>query len=145
MTISRHELHNFLRHRYPHASIFLLDEEYDVPNRGEVEKLYNSFIHRMAVSRLTAWVKNVGDCDKWAWLLKASAIINAWLGGRKNSYPYGLVCYFIGGDKGRGHAINNIVWADGEVKHIDEIEPQPKNGFVETTKKERESAWLVIV
>lgn len=145
MTITNEQVFHTVRNRYPNAQIYILDEEYDVPTREQVEGYYNAFIRRMGIARLTAWVKNVGDCDKWAWVLKAWVTLHNWLKKDTNAEPIGLICYFVNGDETKGHCINNAIWREGLGFTIQEIEPQPKNGIISLTKAERESAWLVII
>jgi hypothetical protein len=145
MRITGAEVKRILQHRYPNAQIHVLDAAYDVPSRVEVERYYNKFLNRMAFARLTAWIKNVGDCDKWSWVLKAYVTLANWLRRDKNADPFGLLCYCVDGDKEKGHAINTAIWRHHGGTIIRELEPQPDGGIKSLTLKERESAWLVIV
>lgn len=136
---------NSLHARYPNAKIFLLDKDYDVPSKGEIDNLYRKFQNKMRATRLTAWVKNKGDCDKWAWLFKAFVTVRNWLSPNKNALPVGFICYNIGGDKRRGHAINMYLEIDGDKRYVRELEPQPGYGTKQLTTSERKSVWLVVL
>lgn len=145
MTISAQELYRFLKHRYPNAAIYVLDEEYDVPERAEILSLYDKFQRALKVHKLLRWTESVWDCDDFAWNFKGGANGHRATKGHKRSLPIGFICFLQGGDPSRGHAINNAVWRDGDGSILREIEPQPKGGILELTKKERDSAWLVVV
>ncbi len=138
-------IRNSLYARYPNAKVFLLDEHYDVPPRGEIEKLYKKFQNKMRATRLTAWVKNKGDCDKWAWLFKAFVTVRNWLSPNKNALPVGFICYNIGGKERQGHAINMYLETKGDTRYVRELEPQPGHGTKELTRSERKSVWLVVL
>lgn len=144
MTTSAHEVYQLLRHRYPNADVFVLDEEYDVPERSEVESLFSKFRRALKVHKLLKWTKLVWDCENIAWNFKGGTAGHRAATGAKREIPIGLLCYFENADEQRGHAINNAIWRSRVGSIIREIEPQGE-GIKDLTKAERESAWLVIV
>lgn len=145
MTISASEVRRILRHRYPNASIYVLDEEYELPERAEIFKLYTKFQNALRLHKLLKWTKLIWDCDNFAWNFKGGVAGHRATKGSGKEIAVGFLCYFIGGEKGRGHAINNAIWRNGVGSRIREIEPQPNGGIQGLTLEERESAWLVIV
>lgn len=145
MTISGAEVHRILRHRYPNATVYVLDEWYTVPEKSEVQTLYTKFQRALKIHRLLKWVTDVFDCDNFAWNFKGATNAHKAATGADKEYPIGFLCYMIHGDKNQPHAINNAIWRDGNGNLIREIEPQPRGGIKSLSKRERESAWLVIV
>lgn len=144
MTISAQEVYLILKKRYPNADVFVLDLEYTVPERKEVVSLFSKFQRALKFHKLLKWVSNIFDCDNFAWNFKGTANAHRATGDAKLEIPIGFLCYFIGADKSKGHAINCAIWLNGDGSQILELEPQGE-GIKSLTKEERESAWLVIV
>lgn len=143
MTIKAHEVHQFLKHRYPKAEVFVLDEFYELPSRAEVETLYDKFQRALKWHNLLKWLPNVFDCDNFAWNFKGASNAHRAAKGERKEFPIGFVCYK---DNRLGpHAINNAIWRESDYNLIREIEPQSGGGIMNLSKEERESAWLVIV
>jgi len=145
MAISAQELRNLLRHRYPNADLYVLDTEYNLPTRNKIVSFYKKFQRALKLHKLLKWVANVFDCDDFAWSFKGGVNGHVANKGYDKSFPVGFLCFFQGGDRSRGHAINCAAIRYGNGMQIVEIEPQPKAGIFELTQKERESVWLVIV
>lgn len=131
--------------RYPNASIFILDSEYEVPTKEMLEIAYAKFQRSLWKWSVFKWLRNKWDCDKFAWAFKASVSVGNALSKNNNAQPVGFLCYFENADKARGHAINMAVYGEKKTRMICEIEPQPNNGLKSLTKAERDSAWLVII
>jgi hypothetical protein len=144
-TISAQEVYQILSHRYPNADVFVLDEEYDLPERSEIVSLYDKFQRALKLHKLLKWTESVWDCDDFAWSFKGGANGHRATKRAKRSLPVGFLCFLQGGEENGGHAINNTIWRDGNGSLIREIEPQPGGGIQSLTDDERKSAWLVIV
>lgn len=143
--ITAQEVYQMMKRRYPNADIFVLDGEYELPTKKMLKTAYDKFQKSLWKWNVFKWLRNKWDCDKFAWAFKASVSVGNALSWNNNAQPVGFICYFEEGDKTRSHAINNAVWSDGYYSRVQEIEPQPKHGFVELTEEERDSAWLVII
>ena len=145
MTISAQEVHTMMQKRYPNADVYVLDEAYEVPTKNMIIKAYEKFQRSLWTYKLSKWLSNRNDCDDFAWNFKASCQIGNALSKNQYANPIGFLCYFENGDKERGHAINNAIWGEADHSVIREVEPQPKGGTKSLTKKERNSAWLVVI
>lgn len=144
-TITNKQLRAALAAEFPSAKKFILDGEYDLLPEEVYKKAYLKFVFRMQMRNLFKWLKNKLDCDKWAWIFKSNLTLRNALSKRKNALPIGILCYNINGEVGRGHCIN--VYAHltyGGEWMIKTLEPQPNNGNVRLTEKEKEATWLVI-
>jgi len=140
-TITSNDLFFMLRERYPNIRGDIDDAEYDVLTEAQAKEIYNSFQRSMWKVKLTQWLKNKLDCDKWAKLLIAHVIVRNALSGAKNAKAIGLLRYRIGGDANKGHAINVCVIDNGSAVELRELEPQPRNGLTKLSQVEQESAW----
>ena len=138
-------LHIALRKRYPNAEVFVLDDKYELPTKEVYQRYLKRFRKWLRALKLANWVRNIRDCDKFAHWFKGYVGVSHATGDDDNALPVGFICYLIGGDKDKGHAINNAVYAHGKGLEIGEIEPQDASGTFSLTKKERESVWLVVV
>lgn len=145
MKITGQEVHQIIRHRYPNASIYVLDTEYELVSRDVIDGYYAKFQRSLWKYKLTRWLANVFDCDDFAWHFKGWCGIQRRLTKKSTQLPIGFLCYHIQGNKQRAHAINNSIWSKGVGSLIREIEPQRKGGVTSLTRKERESAWLVVI
>ena len=145
MDISGQIVRHAMSYRYPNADIFILDDEYELPTEKMVQTAYDKYQKSLWRYNIFKWLRNKWDCDKFAWAFKASVTIGNALSNNNNAQPVGFLCYFIDGDRSRGHAINNTIYQHEDGSIIREIEPQPKGGIKDLTKKERDSAWLVVV
>ena len=145
MEIESKSLRTMMKKRYPNARVYALDTLYDVPTLQMLEKAYKKFQRSLWAHKLIKWLRNQFDCDDFAWSFKASCAIGNALSKNVNANPVGFICYFEGGDREKGHAINNAVIGEGEVKKVVEVESQPKAGVKELTQAERHSTWLVII
>ena len=145
MKIDSRTVYTMLSKRYPNADVYVLDDEYEVPTKDMLKVAYDKFQKSLWKWNLFKWVRNKFDCEDFAWCFKASVTVGNALSKNSNAQPVGFMCYFIGGEDGQGHAINNAVFSDGEYRRIREIEPQPNKGLIELTEEERESVWLVVI
>jgi hypothetical protein len=145
-SISMTDLRELLSLRYRNARIYTLDRQYSIVGHKLIHKAYNQYVWQMRLIGLHRWVAHKMDCDKWSWLFKAYVIIRNALSKREFAIPIGTLCYHINGDRSKPHMINSYLHYDVDRDRltIREIEPQPDNGEVNLTPKERETAWLVV-
>ena len=145
-SITKHDIRALLALRYRNARIYTLDRDYSLVDCKLIDKADSQFTWQMRLVGLHRWVAEKLDCDKWAWLFKAYVTIRNALSKREFAIPIGILCYHVNGDRSKGHMINSYLHYDercGKMS-IQEIEPQPNNGAVNLTPKERDSAWLVV-
>jgi hypothetical protein len=129
---------------YPNAKIYTLDHNYSLSGEKEIKESYSHFISKMRQLGLNQWVEGKLDCDKWSWLYKAEMTIQNALSDRKSALPVGILFYHVNADKSKPHCINVIIYEENGHRWLTELNSQPNKGFLELTKEERETAWLVI-
>ena len=139
------ELWHMVNQRYPNIKdIELTDAAWETFDDKLLNKVYDSFQSSMWRVKLTQWLKNKLDCDKWALLFVAHVIIRNALGKDDKARALGRLSYHINGDEKRAHMINVAVVDDGEGGlYLQEVEPQPKQGQISLNKAERDSVWRV--
>lgn len=143
MTISGAEVFQILRHRYPAARIYILDEEYELPTRQQVARHYKQFQRALKVNKLLKWTKSIWDCDDFAWAFKGG--VNAHRAIKRSTRPLaiGWLCYEDA--KIGPHSINNAIWQNVPGSQIRELEPQPGGGPLSVSLTERRTANIVIM
>jgi len=142
--ITSNELWRLIKATYPNVrDIELTDTAWETFDDSLLSNVYNSFQRSMWRVKLTQWMKNKLDCDKWALLLVAHVIIRNALGKDDKARALGRLSYHIGADPKKAHMINVAVMDRGDYFELQEVEPQPKQGKVKLTDAERATAWRV--
>jgi len=143
MTISGEEVFRILRHRYPNARIFVLDELYEVPTRERVTEHYQKFQRSLKFNKLLRWTKSIWDCDDFAWAFKGGVNAHKAMKGDRLPLPIGWMIYE---DQQAGwHSINDTIFAYQNGSMIREIEPQSNGGINNLSLAERKTATVVIM
>lgn len=145
-TLSAHALSALLHDRYPACQVRIFDGVFVLPKRSLLVSAYESFQAWMRTFDQTQWKADKLDCDKWSKLFIAHCILrNALNPNPQAALPVGILCYPIGGDASRAHAINCAAFQnDAGQLELAEIEPQPDGGLRSLTPEERKAAWLAI-
>jgi hypothetical protein len=147
MMINTGYLRKLLRGRYPNAEVDTADGIYVLPKLALLVATYRTFSFWMRLRGVIVWRKEVMDCDKWARLFVAHAIVRNGKSGVAAGLPVGTLSYCMCGDPERRHRICVAAYWDEERQDVvlQEIEPQPRAGLITLTEEERSSAWAVAI
>lgn len=120
----------------------ILDSQYVEPIKSWIEDEFSAALeNNLRALGLLQWVPEAWDCDKYARLAWAFAVVDY---ARNRTHPeagfaFGVFCYELDNDKG-GHAINFFI-SNGQIMFY---EPQLRK-IVQLSETERQSCFCYIV
>ena len=134
-----------LKRYAPNAYLENVDGKYHILLESALPRLHFKWKSYAWGRGLVNWIRNKGDCDKWAWRHRGW-IIDRNLANKKSQYA--IACGYIHytTDKGGRHAINIylVEEKDGKVEVV-AFEPQKNGGPIHLTQRERESITLIVI
>lgn len=131
------------------ANVMVLDMDYAMPVKDSLlSDLYNEL---PAVAASLGWDyswEEFQDCDDFALFARSIVGLKHQLAAKSQKVPqgvaFGVLCYCIGGDKSKGHAINFFISPEDGAPKISFYEPQTRQ-LVRLSAAEKLSVFSVIL
>ncbi len=130
---------------YSNSQVYTFDSRYTTANtQWLIADYYKEFRKELSRNNIVSW-NNSFDCDHFA-RYYTSYLQTKYLGenfmdkSAPQSVAVGVVCYYVSGDKSKGHAINCAIDDSGKIILI-----EPQGGeIVKLSDKEKASVFLVL-